>query len=208
MQLQSEHFAFCAADENRQGSLQKGLYKRPYFVEDVQRVPNTYKDIIIKSFVLGKYFKRHTPQGEPVALLLPNSIAAVCAFFGLSAYERIPVMLNFSVGAKNMASMCRTAEVRMVITSSTFIKTAKMESVIEVLKANGLKIVYLESLRKEIGLWSKINAYLRYKIKRVPHKDGGNKKRSFCLPPVPKRAESRGSEPCKHHFQHQADVGD
>lgn len=83
-----------------------------------------------------------------------------------------------------------------------------MESVIEVLKANGLKIVYLESLRKEIGLWSKINAYLRYKIKRVPHKDGGNKKRSFCLPPVPKRAESRGSEPCKHHFQHQADVGD
>ena len=85
-------------------------------------------------------------------------------------------MLNFSVGAKNMASMCRTAEVRMVITSSTFIKTAKMESVIEVLKANGLKIVYLESLRKEIGLWSKINAYLRYKIKRVPHKDGGNKK--------------------------------
>ena len=154
----------------------KGLYKRPYFVEDVQRVPNTYKDIIIKSFVLGKYFKRHTPQGEPVALLLPNSIAAVCAFFGLSAYERIPVMLNFSVGAKNMASMCRTAEVRMVITSSTFIKTAKMESVIEVLKANGLKIVYLESLRREIGLWSKINAYLRYKIKRVPHKDGGNKK--------------------------------
>ena len=154
----------------------KGLYKRPYFVEDVQRVPNTYKDIIIKSFVLGKYFKRHTPQGEPVALLLPNSIAAVCAFFGLSAYERIPVMLNFSVGAKNMASMCRTAEVRMVITSSIFIKTAKMESVIEVLKANGLKIVYLESLRREIGLWSKINAYLRYKIKRVPHKDGGNKK--------------------------------
>lgn len=90
MQLQSEHFAFCAADENRQGSLQKGLYKRPYFVEDVQRVPNTYKDIIIKSFVLGKYFKRHTPQGEPVALLLPNSIAAVCAFSDfrpMSAYR-------------------------------------------------------------------------------------------------------------------------
>lgn len=154
----------------------KGLYKRPHFVEDIQRVPNTYKDIIIKSFVLGKYFKRRTPQGEPVAILLPNSIAAVCSFFGLSAYDRIPVMLNFSVGAKNMASMCKTAEVRMVITSSTFIKTAKLESTIEVLKAHGLKIVYLESLRKEIGLWDKINAYLRYKIKRVPHKDGGNKK--------------------------------
>lgn len=154
----------------------KGMLKRPYFVEDIQRQPNSYKDIIIKSYVLGKYFKRKTLPGEHVALLLPNAIATVCTFFGLSAYERIPVMLNFSVGAKNMASMCKTAEVKKVITSLAFIKTAKMESVVEVLAANGLEIVYLESLRKEIGLWDKINAFLRYKIKRVPHKDGGNKK--------------------------------
>lgn len=154
----------------------KGFLKRPYFVEDVQRIPNSYKDIIIKSYVLGKYFKRKTIPGEHVALLLPNAIATVCTFFGLSAYERIPVMLNFSVGAKNMASMCKTAEVKKVITSMAFIKTAKMESVVDVLKANGLEVIFLESLRKEIGLWSKINAFLRYKIKRVPHKDGGNKK--------------------------------
>lgn len=154
----------------------KGLLKRPYFVEDIQRQPNSYKDIIIKSFVLGKFFKRKTLPGEHVAILLPNTIAALCSFFGLSAYERVPVMLNFSVGAKNMASMCKTAQVKMVITSMAFIKNAKMEPVIDVLKANGLNIVFLESLRKEISLWDKINAFLRYKIKRVPHKDGGNKK--------------------------------
>lgn len=154
----------------------KGILKRPYFVEDIQRQPNSYKDIIIKSYVLGKYFKRKTLPEEHVALLLPNAIATLCTFFGLSAYERVPVMLNFSVGAKNMASMCKTAEVKKVITSLAFIKTAKMESIVEVLAANGLEIVYLESLRKEIGLWDKINAFLRYKIKRVPHKDGGNKK--------------------------------
>ena len=154
----------------------KGLIHRPKFVEDIQRVPNSYKDIIIKSFVLGKYFKRRTLPGEHVALLLPNSIATVCTFFGLSAYDRVPVMLNFSVGAQNMMSMCQTAQVRMVITSLTFIKTAKLENAVEVLKANGFNVIYLESLRKDIGLWEKINAYLRYKIKRVPHKDGGNKK--------------------------------
>lgn len=159
----------------------KGLLRRPAFVEDIQRVPNSYKDIIIKSFVLGKYFKRKTLPEEHVALLLPNSIAAVCAFFGLSAYERVPVMLNFSVGAQNMVSMCNTAQARIVITSLTFIKTAKLENVVEILKANGLQIVYLESLRKEIGLWSKINAFLRYKIKRVPHKKGGNKKAAILF---------------------------
>ncbi len=154
----------------------KGLIHRPKFVEDVQRVPNSYKDIIIKSFVLGKYFKRRTLPGEHVAIFLPNSIATVCTFFGLSAYDRVPVMLNFSVGAHNMISMCQTAQVRIVITSLTFIKTAKLENAVEVLKANGFNVIYLESLHKDIGLWEKINAYLRYKIKRVPHKDGGNKK--------------------------------
>jgi len=159
----------------------KGLLRRPAFVEDIQRIPNSYKDIIIKSFVLGKYFKKKTLPQEHVALLLPNSIAAVCTFFGLSAYERVPVMLNFSVGAQNMVSMCNTAQAKIVITSMTFIKTAKLENVVEILKANGLQVVFLESLRKEIGLWSKINAFLRYKIKRVPHKKGGNKKAAILF---------------------------
>ena len=154
----------------------KGLLRRPNFVEDIGRVPNSYKDIIIKSYVLGKYFKRQTTHGENVALLLPNSIATVCTFFGLSAYERIPVMLNFSVGAQNMVSMCKTAVVKKVITSHLFIKNAKMEPVVEALKEAGLEVVFLEDLRKKIGLWDKINAFLRYKIKRVPHRHGGNRK--------------------------------
>lgn len=97
-------------------------------------------------------------------------------FFGLSAYERIPVMLNFSVGAKNMVSMCKTAVVKKVITSRLFIRNAKMENVVEELKDSGFQVVYLEDLRNKISLWEKINAYLRYKIKRVPHQAGGNKK--------------------------------
>ena len=154
----------------------KGLFRRPKFVEDIQRKPNSYRDIIIKSFVLGKYFKRHTAPEEHVGMLLPNSIAAICAFFGLTAYSRIPVMLNFSVGAKNMLSMCRTAEVKVVITSLTFIKMAKMEEFVETLEQAGVKVMFLEKLAKSIGLWEKINAFLRYKIKRVPHKRGGSRK--------------------------------
>ncbi len=154
----------------------KGLLRRPRFVEDINREPNSYKDIIIKSFVLGKFFKRRTHIEEHVALLLPNAIATLCTFFGLSAYDRIPVMLNFSVGAKNMVSMCKTATVKLVITSHTFIRTAKMEPVIDELKAAGLNIFYLEDLRKYITLADKIGAFIRYKVKRVPHKDGGSKK--------------------------------
>ena len=144
----------------------KGLFRRPKFVEDIQRKPQSYRDIVIKSFVLGKYLKRRTEPEEHVGLFLPNSVAALCSFFGLTAYDRIPVMLNFSVGAQNMVSMCKTAQVRIVVTSLAFVKTAKMEDAVKM----------MEKAAKEIGLWDKINAYLRYKIKRVPIKKGGNRK--------------------------------
>ena len=146
----------------------KGLFRRPKFVEDIQRKPQSYRDIVIKSFVLGKYLKRRTEPEEHVGLFLPNSVAALCSFFGLTAYDRIPVMLNFSVGAQNMVSMCKTAQVRIVVTSLAFVKTAKMEDAVKMMEEAGVKIIYLEKAAKEIGLWDKINAYLRYKIKRVP----------------------------------------
>ena len=154
----------------------KGLFRRPKFVEDIQRKPQSYRDIVIKSFVLGKYLKRRTEPEEHVGLFLPNSVAALCSFFGLTAYDRIPVMLNFSVGAQNMVSMCKTAQVRIVVTSIAFVKTAKMEDAVKMMEEAGVKIIYLEKAAKEIGLWDKINAYLRYKIKRGPIKKGGNRK--------------------------------
>lgn len=154
----------------------KGLFRRPKFVEDIQRKPQSYRDIVIKSFVLGKYLKRRTEPEEHVGLFLPNSVAALCSFFGLTAYDRIPVMLNFSVGAQNMVSMCKTAQVRIVVTSLAFVKTAKMEDAVKMMEEAGVKIIYLEKAAKVIGLWDKINAYLRYKIKRVPIKKGGNRK--------------------------------
>ena len=146
----------------------KGLFRRPKFVEDIQRKPQSYRDIVIKSFVLGKYLKRRTEPEEHVGLFLPNSVAALCSFFGLTAYDRIPVMLNFSVGAQNMVSMCKTAQVRIVVTSLAFVKTAKMEDAVKMMEEAGVKIIYLEKAAKEIGL--------RYKIKRVPIKKGGNRK--------------------------------
>ncbi len=154
----------------------QGWFHRPKFFEDINRVPQSYKDIVIKSFVLGRFFKKMTAPGEHVALLLPNALANLCTLFGLSAYERIPVMLNFSVGSKNMVSMCNTAQVKLIITSHLFIRNAKLESVVDDLREAGYRIFYLEDLRKYITLREKIEAYIRYKVKRVPHPEGGKKK--------------------------------
>ncbi len=150
--------------------------KRPRIIEDINRKQKSYKDIIVASLALGKMFKKLAAHDENVGVLLPNAIATVCTFFGLSAYERTPVMINFSVGSKNMVSMCKTALVKTVLTSKAFIIKGKLEQVIEDIQAADVKIVYLEDLAKKMPFWVKLSSFIDYKIKHVPHKIGGNKK--------------------------------
>lgn len=150
--------------------------KRPRVIEDINRKQKSYKDIIVASFALGRSFKKFTARDENVGVLLPNAIATVCTFFGLSAFQRTPVMINFSVGSKNMISMCKTALVKTVLTSKAFIIKAKMENVIDDMKAAGYQVVYLEDLAKKMSLWTKICALISYKVKYIPHRQGGNKK--------------------------------
>ncbi len=149
-------------------------FSRAYVYEDIQRKPQTYRDVIIKSYVLGHAIKKRTSLKEPVGVILPNLVATVCTFLGMNAYGRIPVMINFSAGLENVLSMCRTVQLKKIITSHAFVKNGGLEELMEGLKAAGLEIIYLEDMAKKISLWEKINGLLRYKIKRIPYKAKGS----------------------------------
>ncbi len=151
------------------------LKKRPFFVEDLNRQPNNYKDIVIKSFVLGSVFKKKTTHFENVGVMLPTTVACLVTFLGLSAYERIPAMLNFSVGLNSLLSMAKTAQLKKIITSKLFIKNANLQDVVDGLKKAGYEIIFLEDLRKEISLLTKIKSLLKYKFRYIPNKTGGDK---------------------------------
>lgn len=146
----------------------EGWFKRREFLEDINRQPQTYKDVLLKSYVLGQKFAQITEKGENVGVILPNAVATVVSFFGLSAYARVPVMVNFSLGAPVVLTMCKTACVKRVITSKAFIMKAKLEDVIEALKTEHIKITYLEDLAKTIKLSEKLRGLWYYKIKKIP----------------------------------------
>lgn len=145
-----------------------GLFTRRKIIEDINRQPQTYMDLLLKSYILGKKFTAFTRQHERVGLMLPNTVANVVAFFGLSAYARVPVMLNFSQGPSVVCSMCRTAEVKHVITSKAFILKAKMQDTVSALEKENVKIIYLENIAKKITLKDKLSGLLAYKIKKIP----------------------------------------
>jgi acyl-[acyl-carrier-protein]-phospholipid O-acyltransferase/long-chain-fatty-acid--[acyl-carrier-protein] ligase len=68
-------------------------------IEDQDRKPLTYTGLIRAAFVLGRKIAALTAPAERVGILLPSSMGVVVTFFGLHAFGRVPVMLNFTSGA-------------------------------------------------------------------------------------------------------------
>ncbi len=126
-------------------------------VEDQERRPLGYTALIRACFALGRAIGRITTPGEHVGVLLPSSLGVVVTFFALHAIGRVPVMLNFSAGARNVRSACASAGVKRILTSRRFIAQGRLEDLIEDLSGAAV-ITFLEDVRKEIGAKDKAYA--------------------------------------------------
>ena len=84
----------------------------------------------------------------------------VVTFFALQAERRVPAMLNFSTGAASAIAACRGAEIKLVVTARTFIEKAKLEPLIAALEPH-TTILYLEDVKREIGIRSRLSALMR-----------------------------------------------
>ncbi len=132
---------------------------RTAILEDIERQPIHYRRLLTASFILGNHFKKITDTQENVAILLPNAVGTVATLFGLQATNRVPAMLNYSTGLKNMQSACETALIKTIITSQRFIKLAKLQDCIDAL-AQQFNIVYLEDVKASISLYDKLKGLL------------------------------------------------
>jgi acyl-[acyl-carrier-protein]-phospholipid O-acyltransferase/long-chain-fatty-acid--[acyl-carrier-protein] ligase len=128
-------------------------------IMDVERKELNYNQLIVRSMLLGKLFAKDTNEGEFVGQMLPNSVAAVVSFFALQAFGRVPAMLNFSAGEKNILSACKTGGVRTVLTSRKFIDLGKLDHIINAFDDNQINVIYLEDVAKKITLKDKIIAW-------------------------------------------------
>jgi acyl-[acyl-carrier-protein]-phospholipid O-acyltransferase/long-chain-fatty-acid--[acyl-carrier-protein] ligase len=144
--------------------------KRHKIIEDIERNPLSYADLMTRAFILGNKIASVTTPGEHVGILLPNMTTSVVTFFALQAYCRVPAMLNYSMGANNIAVACQTAKIKRVYTSHKFIEMAKLESTIHALVQLHVHIVYLEDLRTEIGLSHKLKGKLFSGFPRLAYK--------------------------------------
>lgn len=117
----------------------------------------SYDEIVRASFALGHALKRGTKRGEKVGILLPTGVGAAIAFLAISAYGRIPTMLNFTSSHADLKSAIRTAEIKRVATAHRFIELGKLEDVAAAI-GDVAELIYLEDVRARLSLTDKLTA--------------------------------------------------
>jgi acyl-[acyl-carrier-protein]-phospholipid O-acyltransferase/long-chain-fatty-acid--[acyl-carrier-protein] ligase len=142
-------------------------------LEDQERSPLSYLDLIRAAFALGRKLAAMTAPGENVGVMLPSSGAAVVTFFALHAIGRTPTMLNFTAGLRNLRAACELAGVKRVLTSHRFVEQGKLHDVVDALEPLAA-ITYLEDVRRSVTTQDKLYAALagafpkRFRARRRP----------------------------------------
>jgi acyl-[acyl-carrier-protein]-phospholipid O-acyltransferase/long-chain-fatty-acid--[acyl-carrier-protein] ligase len=114
-----------------------------------------YDDILRACFALGPTLKSGTRSGECVGVMLPTGAASAITFFALSAFGRVPAMLNFTSGLAGVKSAMATAQVKRVVTARRLVEIACLQDLVAELDAD---ILYLEDVRKNLTLTDKLTA--------------------------------------------------
>lgn len=125
--------------------------------EDLERIKQSYDALIARTICLANIVKKITEPKENIGVLLPNSTKTLNVILGLQLYNRIPAMLNYSIGSTGMISACKTACVKTVLTSRRFITLGKLEVDVQAL-AEHINLIYLEDLAKDITCVDKIKS--------------------------------------------------
>jgi len=137
----------------------------------------TFKDITRASFALGGAMARKTAKHETVGVLLPTGAGTVISFFAILSRGRVPAMLNFTSGSRNLLIACKTAQISRIVTARKFIEIANLQKLVDEL-SEAVDIIYLEDLKGEISKSDKalavIGPFLPYILAATPsHDDPG-----------------------------------
>jgi len=128
--------------------------------EDLERIPLSYNNVITHAIVIANILEDYTKEGESIGIFLPNACKTLSVILALQINNRIPAMLNYTMGSVGMSSACDTANIKTVLTSRRFIKLGKLAAEAEALSQQ-LNLIYLEDLAEKISSIDELKALLQ-----------------------------------------------
>ena len=136
--------------------------------EDSSRATLTYNKLLLKSQVLGRAAADLFKGEEYVGVMMPNALANLVLYFALIAADKVPAMLNFSSGSAQILSCMKAVGIKSVVTAHAFVEAAKLEPVIAALEENGVRLVYLDEMAKNLSAGVKIRGVFRHLFSIMP----------------------------------------
>jgi acyl-[acyl-carrier-protein]-phospholipid O-acyltransferase / long-chain-fatty-acid--[acyl-carrier-protein] ligase len=140
-------------------------------LEDPLMTKLSYARLLTGTRVLARKLKKPLSGAENVGVMLPNTAGVAVTFFALQSLGKVPAMLNYTAGARNVLAACDAAEVKVVLTSRSFIDKGRLQDV-ETALDKQTKLIYLEDIRADITTLDKLWALLGSKkpiVKRQPN---------------------------------------
>lgn len=133
--------------------------RRRIILEDIQRTPLSYRQLLTRTFVLSAAISEQIHRGATVGVLLPNTNATVVTILAIYSRGAIPAMFNFTIGVKGLITSCETARAKIVFTSRRFVEQANLQDSVEHLSEQA-RVIYLEDLREQISWRHKLQGLL------------------------------------------------
>ena len=124
-------------------------------VEDPVSGALSYKRLLAGAAILGRKLMKFGNTGDVLGVMLPNSNGAAVTVLAALTAGRVPAMINFTSGVANVASGCRAARVKVILTSRTFVDKAHLGKLVDGLPGE-FKIVFLEDVRAGITASDKL----------------------------------------------------
>lgn len=125
-------------------------------MEDTERKPLKFLSVFLKSFVLGRLLNRAMPDEKFVGVMVPTSNTCALTVLGLQAFGKVPCMINFTSGPKQVIATCKTVGLKTIVTAKKVVLLAKLESLVEAIEGAGIKVLYLEDMKKILKTSDKI----------------------------------------------------
>ena len=114
----------------------------------------SYRDIIISVAVIKEFVK--DLEGDKIGFMLPASTASVMAYLSIIASGKTPVMLNWTVGKRNLEHAIKSLGIKKIVTANLMLSKLKDQGI--ELDVDSNIFFPLEDLKKNVTLTQKIKA--------------------------------------------------
>lgn len=135
----------------------------------------SYKKSLTAAFLLGNYFSKY--KDKHIGILLPNLTVTALLFMGLQLFKKVPAFLNYSSGPNSLKQAMEIADLNVIVTSKEFVEKINLDMNI----FEGKKVLFLDDIKKELGLTSKIAALFKSLFPNMFFKTSNDDYKSTCV---------------------------